>query len=112
MKANRPRLYGLILEHMRVESKDEAAQEENYLEWSEHTDSEKMWQAIIKIHTVEYASNMEKVKELMARKTCQNIKQCTYDWLAHNNERFRDTCRVCKESILKTRIKQWFSAKV
>lgn len=41
MKADRTKLYGLILEHMSVESKDEVAQEADYKAEHLATDPEK-----------------------------------------------------------------------
>jgi hypothetical protein len=39
MKLNRPKLYGLILEHMSVESKDEVTQDADYKTWHKATDT-------------------------------------------------------------------------
>jgi hypothetical protein len=39
MKLNRPKLYGLILEHMSVESKDEVTQDADYETWHKATDT-------------------------------------------------------------------------
>jgi len=50
MEENRPKLYGLIMQHMSVESKDEVAQDEDYKDWHRDKDPEKLWQAIIKMH--------------------------------------------------------------
>jgi hypothetical protein len=56
MRANRPKLYGLILEHMSVESRDEVAREPDYEEWSIATEPEKLWQAIVRTHKVDCVS--------------------------------------------------------
>jgi hypothetical protein len=56
MKLDRPKLYGLILEHMSVESKDEVAQDADYETWHKATDPEKLWQTIVKTHKVDCVS--------------------------------------------------------
>jgi hypothetical protein len=42
MKLDRPKLYGLILEQMSMESKDEVAQDADYETWHKVTDPEKL----------------------------------------------------------------------
>ncbi len=96
----KPRLYGLILEHMSVESKDEVAQDEGYQDWSKSTDPEKLWQAIIKTHKVDCVSNVTQVKQFAARKAYKSMKQGTYKSLVHYRERFREMYCVkfdCRE---------------
>jgi hypothetical protein len=91
MKLDRPKLYGLILEQMSVESKDEVAQEADYETWHKETDPEKLWQAIIKSHKVDCVSNASQIKELTARKAYQQIKQGLFELLAQFSKRFRET---------------------
>jgi hypothetical protein len=81
-----PKLYGLILRHMSAESKDEVAA----------TGPEKLWQAIVKTHNVDCMMSMDAVKELVARKAYQSIKQGTFKMLAQYSKRFRDTSRAYK----------------
>jgi len=76
-----PKLYGLILRHMSAESKDEVAA----------TGPEKLWQAIVKTHNVDCMMSMDAVKELVARKAYQSIKQGSFKMLAQYSKRFRDT---------------------
>jgi D-ribose pyranose/furanose isomerase RbsD len=75
MKWDRPKLYGLILEHMSVESKDEVAQEADYKVWHKATDLEKLCQAIVKSHNVDCVSKVSQVKELtLKRRTSRSSK--------------------------------------
>jgi hypothetical protein len=62
MRADRPRLFGLIRQHMSVESRDEDA------DWHVEKDPEKLWQAIVKTHKVDSTSHVTEVMELTARK--------------------------------------------
>jgi hypothetical protein len=87
MRADQPKLYGLILEHMSVESQDEVAREPDYEVWSIATDPEKLWQAIVKTHKVDCVSNVSQVKELMARKAYQNIRQGAFESLSQYSEK-------------------------
>jgi hypothetical protein len=91
MTDERPKLYGLILRHMSAESKDEVAQDPNYETWSEATDPEKLWQAIVKTHKVDCVTSIDAVKELVARKAYQSIRQGLFETLAQYSERFRET---------------------
>jgi hypothetical protein len=68
MRADRPRLYGFIRQHMSVESRDEVAQQPDYADWHAEKDPEKLWQAIVKTHKVDSASHGTEVMELIARK--------------------------------------------
>jgi hypothetical protein len=98
MKQDRPKLYGLILEHLSVESRDEVAQEKDYEVWHNATDPEKLWQAITKTHKVDCVSTVTQVKELTARKAYQTIKQGPFESLAQYSERFRETYRSYKNT--------------
>ena len=69
MEDDRPKLFGLIMQHMSVESKDEVAQDEDYETWMRDKDPEKLWQAIIRTHKVDCVSNVDAVKELTVRKS-------------------------------------------
>ncbi len=91
MEEDRPKLYGLMMKHMSIESKIEVAQEPDYEVWHAKKDPEKLWQAIIQTHKVDCVSNVTAVKELAARKAYQNIKQGSFELLAQYSERFRDT---------------------
>jgi len=82
MRMDRPNLNGLILEHMSVESQDEVAQEADYEVWHLATNPEKLWQATVKMHKVDCASNALQAKELTTKKASQNIKQGTFKSLA------------------------------
>jgi hypothetical protein len=48
MAEDQPKLYGLIMQHMSVESKDEVAQDPNYADWHAEKDPEKIWKAIVR----------------------------------------------------------------
>jgi hypothetical protein len=96
MEEDRPKLYGLIMQHMSVESKDEIAQDEDYKEWHRNKDPEKLWQAIIRMHKVDTTSNVDAVKDLAARKAYQNIKQGSFKTLAQYSVRFQDTYKAYK----------------
>jgi len=91
-----PKLYGLILRHMSAASKDEVAQDADYEVWSEATGPEKLWQAIVKTHNVDCMTSVDAVKELVARKAYQSIKQGSFKMLAQYSKRFRDTSRAYK----------------
>ena len=103
MEDDRPKLYGLIMKNMSVESKDEVAQEPNYDTWHSEKDPEKLWQAIIETHKVDCVSSVSAIKELAARKAYQNIKQGPFESLAQYSERFRDTYRGFKATGTATR---------
>jgi hypothetical protein len=90
MEEDRPKLYGLIMKHMSVESRDEVVQEPYYDTWHAEKDAEKLWQAIIRMHKVDCVSSITAVKELAA------IKQGPFESLAQYSERFRDTYRGYK----------------
>jgi len=94
MEEDRPKLYGLIMQHMSVESKDEVAQDEDYEDWHRDKDPEKLWQAIIKTHKVNTTSNVDVVKDLATRKAYQSIKQGSFETLAQYSVRFRDTYKA------------------
>jgi hypothetical protein len=102
MKLDRPKLYGLILEHMSVESKDEVAQDADYETWHKATDPEKLWQTKVKTHKVDCVSNVSQVKELTARKVYQQIKQGPFKSLAQFSERFRETYQSYKNTSMST----------
>jgi hypothetical protein len=102
IKLDRPKLYGPILEHMSVESKDKVAQEADYEIWHNATDPEKLWQAIVKSHKVDCVSNVSQVKELTAQKAYQQIKQGLFESLAQFSERFRETYRSYKNTSTAT----------
>jgi hypothetical protein len=95
---NRPKLYGLIRQHMSLESKDEVAKEKDYEKWRADTDPEKLWQAIEKTHKVDSASNVDEVKVMASRKAYQNIKQGSFETLAQYSEWFRETYRAFQDS--------------
>jgi hypothetical protein len=88
MKLEKPKLYGLILKHRRVESKDEVAQDADYETWHNATNPEKLWQTIVKTHKVDCVSHISQVKELTARKAYQMIKQGPFKSLAQYIEWF------------------------
>jgi hypothetical protein len=69
---NRPKLYGLIRQHMSLESKDEVAKEPDYEKWHADTDPEKLWQAIERTHKIDSSSNVDEVKSMAARKAYQS----------------------------------------
>jgi hypothetical protein len=91
-----PKLFGLILRHMSPESKDEVAQDPDYDVWSEATDPEKLWQAIVRTHKIDCVTSVDTVKELAARKAYQSIKQGPFETLAQYSERFRETYHAYK----------------
>jgi hypothetical protein len=97
---NRPKLYGLIRQHMSLESKDEVAKEPDFEVWHANTDPEKLWQAIEKTHKIDSTSNVDEVKSMAARKAYQNIKQGSFESLAQYSERFRETYRAFQDSSI------------
>jgi hypothetical protein len=103
MEEDRPKLYGLMMKHMSVESKDEVAQDPDYEVWHADKDLEKLWKAIIRTHKVDCISNVTAVKELVARKAYQNIKQGSFESLAQYSERFRETYPGYKATGLQSR---------
>ncbi len=93
-----PKLYGLIRQHMSLESKDELAKEKDYDQWHANTDPEKRWQAIERTHKADSSSNVDEVKSMAARKAYQNIKQGVFEMLAAYSKRFRETCRAYEDT--------------
>ncbi len=79
MEEDRPKLYGLMMQHMSLESKDEVSQDPDYVTWHTEKDPEKLWQAIIRTHKVDCLSYVDAIKELAARKAYQSIKQGSFD---------------------------------
>ncbi len=67
MKVDRPKLYGLILAHMSVESKDEVAQGPDFQTWHGAMDPKKLWQAIVKTCKVDCISH---VSQISSQGTC------------------------------------------
>jgi hypothetical protein len=104
MVEDRPKLYGLIMQHMSVESRDEVAQDPDYVTWHAEKDPEKLWKAIVKKHKVDCVSNVTAVQELTARKAYQNVKQGAYETLAQYSERFREVYKGYKEAGTKTNL--------
>jgi flagellar basal body rod protein FlgC len=88
---DKPKLYGLIRQHMSVESRDKVSQQPNYAVWHVKKDPEKLWQGIVKMHKVDCVSNMTEVMTLAARKAYQNIKQGAFEGLSLYSERFHKT---------------------
>jgi hypothetical protein len=86
------------MQHMSVESRDEVAQDPDYVTWHAEKDPEKLWKAIVKTHKVDCVSNVTAVQELTARKAYQNIKQGAYETLAQYSERFREVYKGYKEA--------------
>jgi hypothetical protein len=97
---NRPKLYGLIRQHMSLESKDEVTKEKDYEVWHANTDPEKLWQAIERTHKIDRPSNVDDVKSMAARKAYQNIKQGSFESLAQYSERFRETYQAIQDSSI------------
>jgi len=91
-----PKIFELILRHMSPESKDEVAQDPDYDIWSKATDPEKLWQAIVKTHKIDCVTSIEAVKELVARKAYQSIKQGLFETLGQYSEPFRETYHAYK----------------
>jgi hypothetical protein len=75
MKSERPKLLGLIMQHLSAESKDELRESADYEEWFTNTDPEKPWQTIERTHKVDCISNMNEVIELSARKAYHSMRQ-------------------------------------
>ncbi len=93
----RPKQFGLIRRHMSPESKDEVAQDPDYDVWNEATDLEKLWQAIVRTHKIDYVTSVDAVKKLAARKAYQSIKQGPFETLAQYSEWFRETYRAYRQ---------------
>jgi hypothetical protein len=54
MNRDRPnKLYGLIRQHMSIESRDKVPQQPDYVTWHRDKDPEKLWQAIVMRHMVD-----------------------------------------------------------
>ncbi len=95
MKADRPKLYGLILKNLSLESQGEVTQEPDYYKvWHNVTDPEKLWQAIKE----DCVSNANQVKELTAKKAYQMIKQGPFESSARYSKRFSETYQSYKNS--------------
>jgi hypothetical protein len=98
MKADRPKLYGLIWEKMSVESRDEVSQDAAFEEWSTDADPERLWQAIVRTHKIDCVSDVGEIKELAARKAYTGIKQGAFETLAQYSERFHETYKGYKNT--------------
>jgi hypothetical protein len=98
MVEDQPKLYGLIMQHMSVESKDEIAQDPEYEDWHAEKDPEKLWKAIVRTHKADFVSNVMAIQELTARKAYQNIRQGAYETLVQYSERFREVYKGYKET--------------
>jgi hypothetical protein len=61
-----------------------------------------LWQVIVKTHKVDCVSNVMQVKELMARKAYQQIKQGPFESLTQFSERFRETYWSYKNTLMST----------
>jgi hypothetical protein len=72
MNRDRPKLYGLIRQHMSIESRDKVYQQPDYATWHRDKDPEKLWQAIAMTHKVDCVSNMTEVMILMARRVSEH----------------------------------------
>jgi len=96
MNRDKPKLYGLIRQHMSVESRDEVSQQPNYAVWHVEKNPEQLWQAIVRTHKVDCVSNVTEVMTLAARKAYQNIKQGAFEGLSLYSERFHETYRAYK----------------
>jgi hypothetical protein len=96
VRADRPRLYGLIKQHMSAESRDEVAQQPDYADWHAEKDPEKLWQVIVKTHKVDSTSHVTEVMEPTARKAYQGIRIGTFETLTMYSERFHETYRAYK----------------
>jgi hypothetical protein len=55
MKSDRPKLFGLIMQHLSVESKDGLRESPEYEECFAETDPEKLWLLIEGTHKVDWA---------------------------------------------------------
>lgn len=80
IKFDRPKLYGLVLEHMSVKSKVEVAQEEDYDTWHKAADPEKLWQAIMKMHKgdcvrLRFTSERSHSKKGIPKQTANMMRQ-------------------------------------
>jgi hypothetical protein len=96
MSRDKPKLYGLIRQHMSVDSRDEVSQQPNYAVWHVEKDPEQLWQVIVRTHKVDCVSNVTEVMTLAARKAYQNIKQGAFEGLSLYSERFHETYRAYK----------------
>jgi len=103
MEEDHQKLYGLIMQHMSIESKDEVAQDEEYEDWHRDKDPKKLWQAIIRMHKVDTVSNVDVVKNLAARKAYKNIKQGSFETLVQYSIRFPDTYKAYKVTATEER---------
>jgi hypothetical protein len=88
MKSDRPRLFGLIMQHLSAESKDEIRDSPDYEEWYTDTDPEKLWQTIERTHKVDCISNVNEVIELSARKAYHSLRQGAFETLVQYSDRF------------------------
>jgi hypothetical protein len=98
MMQDRPKLYGLIMEHISAESKDAIKTEADYDIWQANKDPEKLWQALEKMHKVDSVSAVSEMVELVARQHYYAIKQGSYETLIQFSERFRATYKACEDN--------------
>jgi hypothetical protein len=98
MKNDRPKLFGLIMQHLSAESKDELRESADYEEWFTNTDPEKLWQTIETTHKVDCISNVNEVIELSERKAYHSMRQGAFESLVQYSECFRAAWRAYKEN--------------
>ena len=98
MKSDRPKLFGLIMQHLSAESKDELRDSPDYEEWFANTDPEKLWQTIERTHKVDCISSVHEVIELSARKAYHSLRQGAFETLVQYSDRFQATYSAYKEN--------------
>lgn len=88
MRENKPKLYGLIMQYLSDESKDEIKRQDKYDDIEKTADPEGLWRLVEETHKVTSISKVEAVTKLAARTTYQNMRQGPYESIITYKERF------------------------
>jgi hypothetical protein len=88
MKNDRPKLFGLIMQHLIAENKNKIRDSPDFEEWYAETDPEKLWQTIERTHQVDCLSNVKEVIGLSARKAYHSLSQEVFEDLVQYSDRF------------------------
>ena len=87
MRENRPK-YGLIMQYLSDESKDEIKCQDKYEDIEKTADPKGLWKLVNETHKVTSISRVEDITKLAARTTSQNMRQGPYESIITYKECF------------------------
>ena len=88
MRENRPKLYGLIMQYLSDESKDEIKRQEKYEEIEKAADPEGLWKLVEETHKINSISKVVAVTKLATRSTYCSMRQGAYESIITYKKRF------------------------